>query len=92
MDWGYSLFVYFNMSPGPSAGFHGPSPHGSKIQAGGYMSLLQCLSAGHYRTHNPCSFNKELFWIDESNQCFYAYNYFGDHPEKLIAWFDQHLK
>lgn len=36
--------------------------------------------------------NKELFWIDESNQRFYAYNYFGDHPEKLIAWFDQHLK
>ena len=38
------------------------------------------------------SVNKELFWIDESNQRFYAYNYFGDHPEKLIAWFDQHLK
>lgn len=36
--------------------------------------------------------NKELRWTDESNQRFYAYNYFGDHPEKLIAWFDQHLK
>src|SRR5699024_1695817 len=59
MDWGYSLFVYFNMSPGPSAGFHGPSPHGSKHQTGGHMSLLQCLSAGHYRPHNPCSFKSE---------------------------------
>nr|WP_231488349.1 hypothetical protein [Brevibacterium sp. VCM10] len=25
---------------------------------------------------------KELFWIEESNQRFYAYNYFGDHPAK----------
>lgn len=35
--------------------------------------------------------DKELFWIEDSNQRFYAYNYFGDHPERLIAWFDEHL-
>lgn len=63
------------------------SPSSSLILSSGDV-----LSAQIYRTHFPCSVNKELFWIDESNQCFYAYNYFGDHPEKLIAWFDQHLK
>lgn len=35
--------------------------------------------------------DKELFWIEDSNQRFYAYNYFGDHPEKLISWFDAHM-
>ena len=34
---------------------------------------------------------KELLWIDDSNQRFYVYNYFGQHPEKLIAWFDEHI-
>ncbi|MGV9342115.1 alpha/beta hydrolase [Streptomyces sp. NPDC003688] len=36
--------------------------------------------------------DKELFWIEGSNQRFYAYNYFGQHPEKLIGWFDGHLR
>ena len=35
--------------------------------------------------------DKELYWIEDSNQRFYAYNYFGDHPERLIAFFDAHL-
>ncbi len=35
--------------------------------------------------------DKELFWIEDSNQRFYAYNFYGDHPEKLIAWFDAHM-
>lgn len=30
-------------------------------------------------------------WIDESNQRFYAYNRFGQHPERLIEWFDRHM-
>lgn len=34
---------------------------------------------------------KELLWIDTSNQRFYAYNHFGQHPERLIAWFDTHM-
>jgi hypothetical protein len=34
---------------------------------------------------------KELLWIEESNQRFYAYNYFGQHPERLVGWFDRHL-
>jgi hypothetical protein len=34
---------------------------------------------------------KELLWIEESNQRFYAYNYFGQHPERLVGWFDGHM-
>jgi pimeloyl-ACP methyl ester carboxylesterase len=34
---------------------------------------------------------KELLWIEESNQRFYGYNYFGQHPERLVGWFDQHM-
>lgn len=34
---------------------------------------------------------KHLLWIEESNQRFYAYNYFGQHPERLVDWFDTHL-
>lgn len=34
---------------------------------------------------------KELLWIEESNQRFFAYNYFGLHPERLVGWFDQHM-
>ena len=34
---------------------------------------------------------KELLWIDNSNQRFYAYNHFGQHPERLIGWFDRYM-
>jgi uncharacterized protein len=34
---------------------------------------------------------KELLRIDESNQRFYAYNQFGQHPERLVGWFDGHI-
>ncbi|HTV80587.1 MAG TPA: alpha/beta hydrolase [Steroidobacteraceae bacterium] len=34
---------------------------------------------------------KELLWIEESNQRFFAYNYFGLHPERLIGWFDRYM-
>lgn len=34
---------------------------------------------------------KELLWIEPSNQRFYAYNHFGQHPERLIGWFDEHM-
>ena len=35
--------------------------------------------------------DKELFWIEDSNQRFYAYNHFGQHPEKLIGFFDEKM-
>lgn len=28
----------------------------------------------------------------ESNQRFYAYNHFGQHPERLVAWFDRFMR
>ncbi|WOE33952.1 alpha/beta hydrolase [Acinetobacter baumannii] len=34
---------------------------------------------------------KELIWIEESNQRFYAYNHFGAHPEKLLEWLSKYL-
>ena len=35
--------------------------------------------------------DKELYWIEDSNQRFYAYNHFGQHPEKLIGFFDEKM-
>jgi pimeloyl-ACP methyl ester carboxylesterase len=34
---------------------------------------------------------KELVWIEESNQRFYAYNHFGQHPERLLDWFVKYM-
>lgn len=34
---------------------------------------------------------KELFWIEGSDQRFYGYNYFGQYPEKLVGWFDRYM-
>jgi hypothetical protein len=33
---------------------------------------------------------KELLWIEGSNQRFYVYNHFGQHRERLVGWSDQH--
>lgn len=38
------------------------------------------------------STEKELFWIEGTNRRFDAYNYFGLHPEKMIAFFDKYMK
>jgi len=35
---------------------------------------------------------KELLWIDQSNQRFYAYNHFGQHPERLLGWFAKYMR
>jgi hypothetical protein len=36
---------------------------------------------------------KELFWIKNTKKRFRdGYNYFGRHPEKVIAFFDNHMK
>lgn len=34
---------------------------------------------------------KELVWIEQSNQRFYVYNHFGQHPEKLLGWFEKYM-
>lgn len=39
------------------------------------------------------STEKELFWIENTTKRFRdGYNYFGKHPEKIIAFFDKHMK
>jgi hypothetical protein len=36
---------------------------------------------------------KELFWIKNTKKRLKdGYNYFGRHPEKVIAFFDKHMK
>ena len=37
--------------------------------------------------------DKELFWIEGTTRRFKdGYNYFGRHPEKIIAFFDKYMK
>ncbi len=39
------------------------------------------------------STDKELLWIEHTTRRFKdGYNYFGRHPEKIIAFFDKHMK
>lgn len=35
---------------------------------------------------------KELFWIEGSTRRWVGYNYFGQHPENLLGWFDKYMK
>jgi len=41
---------------------------------------------------NISSEEKELFWIENTNRRFDGYNYFGQHPEKMIAFFDKYMQ
>ncbi|RQS89872.1 S9 family peptidase [Burkholderia seminalis] len=36
--------------------------------------------------------DKQLFWLEGSTRRWDGYNYFSEHPEQLIAWFDKHVK
>jgi hypothetical protein len=35
--------------------------------------------------------DKKLFWIEGTDLRFQGYNYFGEHPELLLEWFDTHM-
>lgn len=35
---------------------------------------------------------KDIFWIEGTTRRWVGYNYFGDHPERLIGWFDRFMK
>lgn len=75
-----------------------PRPHAHAVEVPTFMAQLKRDFLIHAEEDGQEIFDalgaqeKELFWIEDSNQRFYAYNYFGDHPEKLIAWFDAHMK
>ena len=35
--------------------------------------------------------DKKLFWIEGTDLRFQGYNYFGEHPELVLEWFDTHM-
>jgi len=35
---------------------------------------------------------KELFWIEGTTRRFDGYNYFGNHPEKMLAFFERYMR
>jgi uncharacterized protein len=41
---------------------------------------------------NIAAVDKKLHWIEGTDQRFRGYNYFGEHPEVAIEWFDTHMK
>ena len=38
------------------------------------------------------STEKELLWIEGTTRRFDGYNYFGQHPEKMLDWFAKYMK
>lgn len=36
--------------------------------------------------------DKKLFWVEGTTKRFDGYNYFGEHPEQMIEWFDTYMK
>jgi hypothetical protein len=63
--------------------------HGS-----GAEGLVDAESRGRAKTFDLLASNeKELFWIEGTTRRFKdGYNYFGRHPERIIAFFDKHMK
>lgn len=70
-----------------------PQDHGSGVRLPTMMTQLRRDFLIHGEKDGQEIFDslgtedKELNWIEESNQRFYAYNHFGAHPEKLLDWF-----
>jgi hypothetical protein len=45
------------------------------------------------KTFDLLAGNEKLFWTEGTTRRFKdGYNYFGRHPEKIIGFFDQHMK
>lgn len=36
--------------------------------------------------------DKKMHWIHGTSRCFDGYNYFSDHPEVAVGWFDDHVQ
>jgi pimeloyl-ACP methyl ester carboxylesterase len=74
-----------------------PRPHGHGVRVPTLMAQLRREFLIHAERDGQEIFDalgardKELLWIEESNQRFYAYNHFGQHPERLIGWFDRYM-
>ena len=74
-----------------------PLPHAHAVKVPTMLAQLRRDFLIHAERDGQAIFDalgaeeKELLWIEESNQRFYAYNHFGQHPERLIGWFDRHM-
>jgi hypothetical protein len=85
--WELSGFRLDEMSPLPYAKhvkvptLHVQLRRDSMVPQSGTQEIFDALGAE----------KKKLFWIDGSDQRFYAYNYFGQHPERLLDWFAMHM-
>lgn len=74
-----------------------PLPYASHVRVPTLMAQLRRDFLVHGERDGQAIFDalgaptKELLWIEQSNQRFYAYNHFGQHPERLLGWFDEHM-
>jgi len=74
-----------------------PLPYAKHIKVPTMMAQLRRDFLVHAEADGQAIFNalgadeKELLWIEESNQRFYASNHFGQHPERLLGWFAKHM-
>lgn len=73
-----------------------PTPYAGAVQVPTLMSQLErdwLIDRGDMEELYEAlgSSEKELFWIEGSDQRFSGYNYFGQHPERLVGWFDKHM-
>lgn len=74
-----------------------PLPYGKGVTVPTLMAQLRRDFLIHGERDGQAIFDalaaeeKELLWIEESNQRFYAYNHFGQHPERMVGWFDKHM-
>ena len=34
--------------------------------------------------------DKNIIWIEDTEWRFKGYQYFSDHPEEMVAWYDSH--
>jgi pimeloyl-ACP methyl ester carboxylesterase len=41
---------------------------------------------------NLGSAEKDLLWIEGTTRRFDGYNYFGEHPDRMLSWFDSHFR
>jgi hypothetical protein len=54
--------------------------------------LRGVLNSGHRHGGSVLRRNKlGLFWIEGSTRRWDGYNYFPEHPEPVIEWFDAHM-
>jgi uncharacterized protein len=74
-----------------------PLPYAKHVKVPTLMVLLRRDLLIHAERVGQATFDalgaqeKELLWIEESNQRFYAYNHFGQHPERRVGWFNAHM-